>query len=1228
MDFDEIIDAWIDRALSKDWNAKEADHDQSKHHFKITFGLYNSILDRLTERELNIEKTMPLVLRMLHPGIKLPVKIWNLTRKVRNYKGDKRDAIKSIIPETIEYLGPGCKLAGLKIEYLHDSTINFQVKPEYCTNQLIFELEKYRQQKGLQASKPLEWSEQFLHMTDDYSKVENTHYCVWRNLYSQTVSLTGLKRRKFEQALFQIPKRKVNPQEEIALALENPPMEKIAADPNPLIAMAEYQGEVIGKYVQKAEGRIAKQLHEIKHLKGQVSKKSEENETMQAELHNRTNVIKKNIRERADLCSELNSTKAKLKEVQTQYKPKNVKRRVETKEKQIMQLKYRVEKKEEEIKSLKDIVKNTEATTAQAVKEAVQQVELKKDSLEKEAIELRGNVEKLQEKVIVEKTLKLRAQKVASKWRRKEQTEERKVSEAIEKLNDEVIELQNENADLRDQLQAFLDDHEIASFENGKYKDEVRQVYYSLLDKGLSIRNVGSTIRTVLKNLAGKKIGRLPQKSLSAEMMIECQILSDQQVGKVILEGPNNTLHLDGTRKKFKEFASFQVTTGDGSKGLSMGIQDMASGSADDYMEATRNIFYHIAEVLLPKGADREVIDEKQAKLLEAFKNVQSDRHIVNKSYMTQLKEYRSTFLKHCIKHFHSLGAEEVQNIVRMNHLFCGMHAIHGMGTVCKDAIKEFESLAASQIMTHGFNKQNARSYDILYEISKALTKGHGNEQVGVVHLFEPYLHNQGLKNKLVSFKGERINILFVIAGAAYYHRNHISDFLDKDCTQTNKLLTALSDVKEVLFQACFRALGIIGKLITGPLLRLVEENGTHIFSLNNVWEHVITKLNEFSANAEPLLEGAEVVLNGKVTKDEIYEELLKETGNKVLDEFTEECLRLLCCSCSILLKRQLQDQLPDGKYYSPSEKVMHETAGVPKQNIISERDFAQLDRKLDQKQNVSTAAVSGLICFANNKTAKYLENCTEEEISQMIKRAMEEKAAYAARYRNRKKRIEEQKIKQMKERREKREKNQAAKEKRKEELDINLAQIGGLWRNENDLLQNKEKIDKNKWKAALTTQIKYRKLILGTVVENKKYLQFSSNKKEFSTEELEENLKYVLNGLQVRCQEEVKTTYVEGNIRKDCVSQSISRKREAAGKVAVPPAKVIRDDFPELVNKTILHKWEVDGKECWIKGKVLKAVGDINDIRCIFQVKYEDEEENKDVPLYEDFKNNDLVVL
>ena len=79
-----------------------------------------------------------------------------------------------------------------------------------------------------------------------------------------------------------------------------------------------------------------------------------------------------------------------------------------------------------------------------------------------------------------------------------------------------------------------------------------------------------------------------------------------------------------------------------------------------------------------------------------------------------------------------------------------------------------------------------------------------------------------------------------------------------------------------------------------------------------------------------------EIMIDVKVTKDEIYDELMKE--NEELDELTEECLWVLCCSCAILLKWQLKDQLPDGKYYKPSAEVMEETANTPKENIISER--------------------------------------------------------------------------------------------------------------------------------------------------------------------------------------------------------------------------------------------------------------------------------------------------
>ena len=127
-------------------------------------------------------------------------------------------------------------------------------------------------------------------------------------------------------------------------------------------------------------------------------------------------------------------------------------------------------------------------------------------------------------------------------------------------------------------------------------------------------------------------------------------------------------------------------------------------------------------------------------------------------------------------------------------------------------------------------------------------------------------------------------------------------DFLDTYCIQKNKLLSALQDIKEVLFQPCFRALGIMQKLVTGPLLCLVEEPNTHTFALNDTWLHVIKKLEEFATNAEPLMEGAEIVLNGAVSKDEIYNELLKPTMDTELEDLTQQCLRLLCCSCFNLL--------------------------------------------------------------------------------------------------------------------------------------------------------------------------------------------------------------------------------------------------------------------------------------------------------------------------------------
>ena len=136
--------------------------------------------------------------------------------------------------------------------------------------------------------------------------------------------------------------------------------------------------------------------------------------------------------------------------------------------------------------------------------------------------------------------------------------------------------------------------------------------------------------------------------------------------------------------------------------------------------------------MISPKDSTSTDIEEKQGQLLKAFKNIQSDRHIVNKNYFEQLKIYRASFLPKVLPNFHQLSADEVSKVVYMNQLFCGMQAIIGMANVCKEALKEFEHVAASELVTSGFNKGNARCFDILMELSKAFTTSHAYQKGGV----------------------------------------------------------------------------------------------------------------------------------------------------------------------------------------------------------------------------------------------------------------------------------------------------------------------------------------------------------------------------------------------------------------------------------------------------------------------------------------------------------------
>ena len=86
------------------------------------------------------------------------------------------------------------------------------------------------------------------------------------------------------------------------------------------------------------------------------------------------------------------------------------------------------------------------------------------------------------------KKLKLNVQKNSSKWRRafKTKTDVTIKDKEIDKLTEEVHMLENENFELKEEIEEFLQDQEVKTFEGGKYSDSVCKVYQYCVAQGIS----------------------------------------------------------------------------------------------------------------------------------------------------------------------------------------------------------------------------------------------------------------------------------------------------------------------------------------------------------------------------------------------------------------------------------------------------------------------------------------------------------------------------------------------------------------------------------------------------------------------------------------------------------------------------------------------------------------------------------------------------------------------
>ena len=300
-----------------------------------------------------------------------------------------------------------------------------------------------------------------------------------------------------------------------------------------------------------------------------------------------------------------------------------------------------------------------------------------------------------------------------------------------------------------------------------------------------------------------------------------------------------------------------------------------------------------------------------------------SDRHSAEKLFNELILDFRAKILPTITENWDQLSDSQQEQLTRMNNFFCGLHFVVGLADAAEEAVKLWESnLFPDENVTSSGTQRLVRT------ACKA-SPHKGSQQSGSSALFRTYLKQHNIqKIPLAHFIGNRFNILFYDAARVYYLQSHMITFIENiHGSQANRLLLAvLADLKNPVYMAGCRALGLVDKVITGPLWRKLKESTISVLQMSNVYSEMKNKFDSRSNDASGFIKGkAKLESAGEIHINEVWTALI-ETCEEDIDTMTIELLQLLFGTFSITTQRMLIDHLPKGKYHSGTDQQGKET--------------------------------------------------------------------------------------------------------------------------------------------------------------------------------------------------------------------------------------------------------------------------------------------------------------
>ena len=656
---------------------------------------------------------------------------------------------------------------------------------------------------------------------------------------------------------------------------------------------------------------------------------------------------------------------------------------------------------------------------------------------------------------------------------------------------------------MKQELQDILSCEEISTFEGGKYTDSVHACVYELLSLNVGVKNIVPTIRCVIKNLTQTSVGRLPSHGLTCQMIVESLAAVQAQLGEKLSQTEMfSTLQSDGTTKFGKHYVAFDMRVCDSeakATTYTFGLRNVFSGAAKDTLETFKEILSDLDSVQLALGKD-----SLSAVIVSKIKNTMSDRHVAEKLFSELLEDYRKDISPLVTDNWAQMSEIERDQLTSINNFFCGLHFLFGLADSAEKVMQQWEVQSTSSGETQG----NSGTQRLVRTACKAFHH-RGSQQCGSSLLFRTYLRKQGLSNiPLAQFVGNRFNILFYDAAGVFFLRNHMQLFIESvHGKDANLLLKAvLKDLKNPLYIAGCRALGLIDKVITGPLWRKIKDSSVSELGMGNVYSELLEKFDSWSLDAQSFIEGSAILERAnRIHVDDVWGDLIADHVSNVS---TQELLQLLFKAFSITTNRLLIDHLLGGKFHAVTDAVsIQDTASFPTTNVSPERDFAVLDRVLLEKPNASLIALEALILFAHNKTSKWLDKLEPSEREKLFNAARKLAPSMKEKFKASRIEIQQRIEESLLNKQQAVEKKRVRELKEKEKLTNEIAKIG-LWTCRLNTIAGLAAVSKKTERVKLLKlQINFRRKVLCQTYSDKSVFKFSQNRKQFSVDQLQANL-------------------------------------------------------------------------------------------------------------------------